>query len=65
MALLVEGDARLFNPYGVILVDPKKHAHVKAALGQRFIDWLVSPTGQGAIAAYKLDGMQLFFPNAE
>lgn len=62
--VLVQGDARLFNPYGVILVNPQRHAHVKAAAGQRFIDWLVSPAGQAAIAGYKIGGQQLFFPNA-
>jgi len=64
LAILVEGDKRLFNQYGVMLVNPAKHAHVKAALGQQFIDWLVSPRGQAAIAAYKIGGEQLFFPNA-
>ncbi|MEY4862324.1 MAG: extracellular tungstate binding protein precursor [Pseudomonadota bacterium] len=62
---LVEGDQRLFNQYGVILVNPARHAHVKQAAGQRFIDWLVSPTGQSAIAAYQINGEQLFFPNAQ
>jgi tungstate transport system substrate-binding protein len=61
---LVEGDQRLFNQYGVILVNPARHAHVKQAAGQRFIDWLVSPAGQSAIAAYQINGEQLFFPNA-
>jgi tungstate transport system substrate-binding protein len=64
LAILVEGDRRLFNPYGVMLVNPARFAHVKAAEGQAFIDWLVSPEGQGAIAAYKIDGKQLFFPDA-
>ena len=64
LAILVEGDKRLFNQYGVILVDPAKHPHVKQALGQTFIDWLVSPEGQKAIADYKIDGKELFFPNA-
>ena len=64
LAILVEGDRRLFNQYGVMLVNPAKHPHVKAALGQQFIDWLVSPEGQQAIADYKIDGQQLFFPNA-
>jgi len=64
LAILVEGDARLFNQYGVMLVNPAKHAHVKQALGLAFIDWVVSPAGQGAIAAYKISGEQLFFPNA-
>jgi tungstate transport system substrate-binding protein len=62
--IMVEGDDRLFNQYGVILVNPEKHANVKAKLGQTFIDWLLSPEGQKAIASYKVDGQQLFFPNA-
>ena len=61
----VEGDARLFNQYGVILVNPRKHPHVKAAAGQAFIDWLLGPEGQRAIASFKVDGRQLFFPNAK
>lgn len=64
LVVVVEGDKRLFNQYGVILVDPKKHAHVKQAAGQAFIDWLISPEGQKAIAEYKVNGNQLFFPNA-
>ena len=64
LAIVVEGDARLFNPYGVILVNPKKFPHVKAAEGQAFIDWVVSKEGQAAIASYKRGGEQLFFPNA-
>lgn len=64
LAVLVEGDRRLFNQYGVMLVNPAKHPHVKAADGQAFIDWLVSPEGQAAIASYKIGGEQLFFPNA-
>ena len=64
LAILVEGDPPLFNQYGVILVNPQKHPHVKKELGQAFIDWLVSREGQDAIAAFKLDGEQLFFPNA-
>lgn len=64
LEIVVEGDAKLFNQYGVILVNPEKHPHVKAAQGQAFIDWLVSPEGQGAIAGYKINGQQLFFPNA-
>jgi len=64
LAILVEGDARLFNQYGVMLVNPAKHPHVKRAFGRAFIDWVVSPAGQGAIAAYKVSGEQLFFPNA-
>ena len=64
LAVAVTGDQRLFNQYGVILVNPAKHPHVKKNLGQAFIDWLTSPQGQGAIADYKIDGQQLFFPNA-
>jgi len=64
LAILVEGDQRLFNQYGVILVNPDKHKHVKKELGQAFIDWVVSPDGQKAIAGYKIGGEQLFFPNA-
>jgi tungstate transport system substrate-binding protein len=65
LAVLVEGDERLFNQYGVIVVDPKRHPHVKAAEAQRFVDWLISSEGQAAIAAYKIEGEQLFFPNAK
>jgi tungstate transport system substrate-binding protein len=64
LTVLVEGDTRLFNQYGVILVNPEKFPHVKAQEGQAFIDWLVSPEGQQAIANYKIGGEQLFFPNA-
>jgi tungstate transport system substrate-binding protein len=64
LAILVEGDKRLFNQYGVMLVNPDKHPSVKKELGQQFIDWLVSPTGQKAIAEYKINGEQLFYPNA-
>jgi tungstate transport system substrate-binding protein len=64
LAIAVQGDNKLFNQYGVILVNPQKHPHVKQALGQTFIDWLISPEGQKAIADYKIDGQQLFFPNA-
>jgi len=64
LAILVEGDRKLFNQYGVMLVNPAKHPHVKADLGQQFIDWVVSPRGQDAIAGYKIGGEQLFFPNA-
>ena len=63
--IAVEGDKRLFNQYGVMLVNPEKHPSVKAEAGQRFIDWLISPGGQAAIGEYKIDGQQLFFPNAE
>jgi tungstate transport system substrate-binding protein len=62
--IVVERDNKLFNQYGVILVNPAKHAHVKKDFGQAFIDWLVSPEGQKAIADYKIGGQQLFFPNA-
>jgi len=64
LVILVEGDQRLFNQYGVMLVNPAKHAHVKKEAGQKFIDWVVSPAGQAAIAAYRINGEQLFFPNA-
>jgi tungstate transport system substrate-binding protein len=64
LAIVVEGDQRLFNQYGVMLVNPAKHPHVKKELGQTFVDWVVSPKGQQAIAAYKIEGEQLFFPNA-
>lgn len=64
LAILVEGDARLFNQYGVMVVNPAKHAHVKAQDAQKFVDWIVSPTGQAVIASYKIGGEQLFFPNA-
>ena len=60
----MQGDKRLFNQYGVILVNPAKHPHVKKVQGQQFIDWLVSREGQAAIANYKINGEQLFFPNA-
>ena len=63
--VLVEGDKRILNPYGVILVDKKRHPHVKADLGQTFIDWLVSEEGQKAIAAFTINGKQLFKPNAD
>jgi tungstate transport system substrate-binding protein len=62
--ILVAGDKRLFNQYGVMLVNPEKHPHVNKELGQAFIDWLVSPEGQKAIADYKINGQELFFPNA-
>ena len=64
LAILVEGDERLFNQYGVMLVNPKKHPNVKKAEGMAFINWLTSPEGQKAIADYKINGEQLFFPNA-
>lgn len=62
--IVVEGDKRLLNQYGVMLVNPEKHPNVKKELGQIFVDWLISPEGQMAIAGYKVDGQQLFFPNA-
>ena len=62
--VVVEGDPRLFNQYGIVLVNPERHPHVKAALGRRFVDWLLSAEGQAAIASYEVDGRQLFFPNA-
>jgi tungstate transport system substrate-binding protein len=65
LAVLVEGDRRLFNQYGVIVVNPARHAHVKTALAQTFVDWLVSDAGQAAIAAYRIGGEPLFFPNAK
>jgi tungstate transport system substrate-binding protein len=65
LEIVVEGDNRLFNQYGVMLVNPAKHPTVKQQLGQAFIDWIVSPEGQASIAGYKIDGQQLFFPDAE
>jgi tungstate transport system substrate-binding protein len=65
LTILVEGDKRLFNQYGVILVNPARHPHVKKEDGMKFIDWLVSGEGQKAIAGYRIDGEQLFFPNAK
>lgn len=65
LEIVVEGDKKLFNQYGVMLVNPAKHPSVKAEPGQRFIDWLISPEGQQAIGEYNIDGQQLFFPNAE
>jgi tungstate transport system substrate-binding protein len=64
LVIVVEGDKRLFNQYGIMLVNPAKHPHVKKDLGQKFIDWIVSAEGQKAIADYKRNGQQLFFPNA-
>ncbi len=64
LAVLVEGDIRLFNQYGVMLVNPARHSHVKAVDGQKFVDWVVSAAGQAVIAAYKIGGEQVFFPNA-
>ena len=64
LEIVVEGDKRMFNQYGVMLVNPAKHPNVKKELGQQFIDWLVSPEGQKDIANYKINGQQLFYPNA-
>jgi tungstate transport system substrate-binding protein len=64
LIIAVEGDKKLFNQYGVMLVNPQKHPNVKKDLGQAFIDWLISPEGQKAIADYKINGEQLFYPNA-
>ncbi len=64
LAILVEGDTKLFNQYGVMAISPAKHPHVKAADAQKFVDWVVSPAGQSSIAGYKIGGEQLFFPNA-
>ena len=64
LTILVEGDRRLFNQYGVMLVNPARHPNVKKDLGRQFIDWLISPEGQAAIAGYKIGGKQLFYPNA-
>lgn len=64
LVVLVEGDKRLFNQYGVIVVNPAKHPHVKKDLAQAFADWVLSPAGQQSIAEYKINGEQLFFPNA-
>jgi len=65
LAVAVEGDKRLFNQYGVMLVNPSKHPNVKKDLGQAFVDWVISPEGQKTIAGYKIGGEQLFFPNAK
>ena len=64
LAILVEGDQRLFNQYGVMAVNPAKHPHVKSADAQKFVDWVISPAGQHAVASYKISGEQVFFPNA-
>ncbi|MFT5415981.1 MAG: tungstate transport system substrate-binding protein, partial [Gammaproteobacteria bacterium] len=63
--VLVEGDPQLFNQYGIILVNPERHPHVKAEFAQAFIDWVLSEAGQKAIADFKVDGQQLFYPNAK
>lgn len=65
LEILVEGDPKLFNQYGIILVNPKKHPHVKAVEGQQFVDWVISKEGQQAIADYQIGGAQAFFPNAK
>jgi tungstate transport system substrate-binding protein len=62
--IAVEGDPKMFNQYGIILVSPEKHPNVKAEAGQAFIDWVLSEAGQQAIADYKIEGQSLFFPNA-
>jgi tungstate transport system substrate-binding protein len=64
LAILVEGDKRLFNQYGVMAVNPVKHPHVRIAQAQKFVDWVISPAGQAVIASYKIGGEQVFFPNA-
>lgn len=64
MVILVEGDTKMFNQYGVMVVNPAKHPHVKTADAQKFVDWIISPAGQNVIAGYKIGGEQLFFPNA-
>ena len=64
LAVLVEGDTRLFNQYGVMVVNPAKHPQTKAVEAQKFVDWIISPAGQGVIAGYKINGEPLFFPNA-
>ena len=63
LAVLVEGDKALFNQYGAMVVNPAKYPHVNALDAQKFVDWVISPAGQGVIASYKIDGQQLFFPN--
>lgn len=65
LAIVVEGDKRLYNQYGVMLVNPAKHPHVKVKEGQAFIDWILSAEGQNAIRSYRIEGKQLFFPNAD
>jgi tungstate transport system substrate-binding protein len=65
LAVLVQGDKRLFNPYGVMVVNPVKHPHVKVVEAQKFVDWITSPAGQATLAAYKIGGEQLFFSNAK
>jgi tungstate transport system substrate-binding protein len=65
LVVLVEGDKKLFNQYGVLPVNPAKHPHVNVAGANKFVDWVTSPAGQGVIAGYKIGGEQLFFPNAK
>ena len=65
LVVLVEGDTRLFNQYGVMVVNPAKHPHVKAAEASKFVEWVTGPAGQAAIAGYRINGRQLFFPNAD
>ena len=65
LAVLVQGDKRLFNPYGVMVVNPAKHPHVKVVEAQKFVDWMTSPAGQATLAAYKIGGEPLFFPSAK
>jgi tungstate transport system substrate-binding protein len=65
LVIAVQGDRRLFNQYGIILVNPAKHPHVKKEMGQALVDWVVSPEGQAAIAGYNIGGEQLFYPNAK
>jgi tungstate transport system substrate-binding protein len=65
LSIVVEGDQQLFNQYGIILVNPAKYPHVKSELGQKFIEWMIGPEGQSAIASYRISGQQLFFPNAK
>ena len=64
LTVLVEGDTKLFNQYGVMVVNPARHPHVQAPAAQKFVDWVLAPAGQGAIASYRIGGEQLFFPNA-
>jgi tungstate transport system substrate-binding protein len=64
LAVLVEGDTKLFNQYGVMVVNPAKHPQTKVAEAQKFVDWVISPAGQNVIAGYKIGGEQFFFPNA-
>ena len=65
LEMLFSGDSRMFNPYGVMLVNPAKYPHVKKEIGMKFIEWITSQEGQSAIAAYKINGEQLFFPDAK